>query len=132
MLFPETTLEMVWGTRQSWNLNCIVPGTNPPVPFDITLYDLIFTVKIQPTDTDPGVFQLTIIAGVPNGIVITNAVGGLAVGTVLPAQTEQLPQAELRASWDLRLTATNDATNSQIIARGPFLIHPAVGSATDV
>ena len=121
MLIAETTLEMVWGTREQWTINCTLDGT----PFDITNFDLFLTVKAQPTDADPGVFQLTNIANVDNGITKVDPVNGGALATVLPVATRTQPYAELYYRWDLWAIASNDPTNAVVVARGPFLIHPA-------
>lgn len=51
-------------------------------PFDLTGYSIFFTAKRLITDADPGVFQLTIGAGVT----VTNAAGGLA--TIQPRRAD--------------------------------------------
>lgn len=121
MLIAETVLEMVWGTREQWNIICTLDGS----PFDVTNFDLIMTVKALATDPDPGVFQLTNIADVDAGITKVDPVTGLVLATVLPEDTREQPYAELNYRWDLWMIQSNDPTNAVAIARGPFIIHQA-------
>lgn len=90
-------LTMVRGDTYSFNIAITQDGD----PFNLTGYTLTMTTKWNVRDTG-NVFQLTSPA---SGIVITDAVNGLATVTVSPSHTSSLPPHVVDLRYDIQASS---------------------------
>jgi hypothetical protein len=82
-----------------------VAVTNPDgTPFDLTGYVAYFTAKRLITDADPGVFQLSVGAG----ITVTSAIGGLLAIQPPRTATNTLTE-DVRLFVDVQISETAGA-----------------------
>jgi hypothetical protein len=116
-------LEFAWtrfrGDTMKYDLVLSILGQ----PVNLTGRTVRFTAKLQGADADdPGVFQLSSPA---QGIVITNALQGLARLTILPALTRNLPlnaeTSTLTLDCDIQVSNA-DGTDVETIARGTLTL----------
>lgn len=90
-------LTMVRGDTYSFNIAITQDGD----PFNLTGYTLTMTAKWNVRDTG-NVFQLTSPA---SGIIITDAVNGLATVTVSPSNTSSLPPHVVDLRYDIQASS---------------------------
>ena len=112
---------MTRGDTVSFSIAVTLSGA----PFDLSSCSLWFTAKNKFTDLDnAAVFQKTI----GNGIVVTNAVQGLATVTILPADTNSLSLIKTILFWDLQLK--DSSNNIYTINSGNLIVSPDVTLAS--
>lgn len=96
-------IEMTRGDTRIWKIAVTDPDTGAVV--DLTGRTLAFMAKRQPADADGAA---TISKAIGAGIVVTNAAQGLAELTLLPQDTNTLPNRDLWLYWDLQMIAGGD------------------------
>jgi hypothetical protein len=108
-------LEMRRGDTQPWTFPVVDPDTGGV--FDLTGWDAYFTVKRLITDADPGLFQLTIGAG----IAVLDAAGGILQVRPRRADTSGITD-EPRLIWDLQLSQAGAPDLTHTVAGGTLLV----------
>jgi hypothetical protein len=121
MAVEATTLEIVRGDTVAITITVTLAG----VAVDLTGASVWFTAKRHLTDADASaVFQLTVGAG----IVLTNAAGGVATATILPAHTSGLTGESTRLHFDVQVKPAAGTVHT--VARGALVVRADVTVST--
>jgi hypothetical protein len=111
-------LEMYRGDDESFDIAVTKDG----IAVDLTGASIRFTAKRRATDVDlEAVIAKT--SAVAGGIVVTNALGGIARVDIVPADTEDLT-ASARLIWDLQ--AVDGTGKVRTLADGTLIVHADV------
>lgn len=112
-----------WGTTFPFDITVTLDGN----AVDLTGKKLILKAKRRTTDTDAAaVISMSTDSG--QGIVVTDAPGGIARATITPAMMAALPAGrETLLHYDVRLI---DGSNPYVVVSGLFSILPVVVRAT--
>lgn len=122
MSIPVTNLLMTRGDTFTFNLTVTQSGA----AFNLSGVTLRMTAKWSYADADnAAVFTAR---SPSNGIVITNAGGGLATVTLAPAMTSGLPPAQVNLYYDIQVT--DGSGNIYTIAAGVLTVSPDVTLTT--
>ena len=107
-------LTMTRGDTPEWALTVVAADGSP---FDLTDYEVYFTAKRLLTDADPGVFQLTVGAGVT----VTDAAGGLATIQPRRGDTNTLTE-DVRLFYDVQLSQEASPDQTFTVDSGTLVI----------
>ena len=95
---------------------------------DITNWQKFWvSVKVKPTDADPGLFQKTSSGG---GIALITPTSGLAEGTIASADTNVAAVPYIRTTYLMGIRGKDPSGNIWTLARGQLVVLPEITRAT--
>ena len=108
-----------WGTTFPFDISVTLSGA----AVNLTGKKLILKAKHRKSDLDADA-EISMSTESGEGIVVTNAAGGIARATITPAMVADLPAGkETRLYYDVRLI---DGSNPYVVASGKFRVLPVV------
>jgi hypothetical protein len=121
MAVPEFNHTIIRNKQYVFNIAVTTDGTAT----NLTSGTLRMTAKYSYADADANAVFIKLAA---NGLVITNAAGGLATITIAPSDTSNLAEHRIDLVYDIQLTDSTPAV--WCLVRGKITVLPDVSTIT--